>query len=31
MDSKIDLVVLDGINYAIWVIDMETFLKRKGL
>ena len=31
MDSKIELVVLNGHNYDIWVIDMETLLKRKAL
>lgn len=31
MDSKIDPIILDGLKYSIWVIDMETLLKRKGL
>ena len=31
MTSKIEHVVLNGNNYVIWVTDMETLLKRKGL
>jgi hypothetical protein len=31
MASKIYLVFLNGLNYAIWAPDMETLLKRKGL
>ena len=31
MASKIDLVVLDGLNYVVWVTGMETLLKTKGL
>jgi hypothetical protein len=31
MASKIDPVVLNGSNYAIWAPDMETLLKSKGL
>ena len=31
MDSKVDLVLLDGFNYTIWEPNMETLLKRKWL
>ena len=31
MASKIDLVILDGLNYVIWEPNMETLLKIKGL
>jgi hypothetical protein len=31
MASNIDLVILNGSNYAVWEPDMETLLKRKGL
>jgi hypothetical protein len=31
MASKIDLVVLNGSNYAVLTPNMETLLKRKGL
>lgn len=31
MASKIKLVVLDGLNYVVWVTDMETLLKSQGL
>jgi hypothetical protein len=31
MALKIDHVVLNGSNYAVWAPDMETLLKRKGL
>jgi hypothetical protein len=31
MASKIDLVVLNGLNYVIWAPNMETLLKSKGL
>ena len=31
MASKIKPTILDGLNYAIWVTDMETLLKSKGL
>jgi hypothetical protein len=31
MDSKNDLIVLNGSNYAVWAPDMETLLKSKGL
>ena len=31
MDSKIEPIVLDSLNYAIWATDMEMSLKIKGL
>ena len=31
MDSKIEPSILDGLNYAIWAIDMETLLKSNRL
>jgi hypothetical protein len=31
MASNIDLVVLNGSNYAVWAPEKETMLKRKGL
>jgi hypothetical protein len=31
MDSKNDHVILNGLNYIVWVPDMETLLKIKGL
>lgn len=31
MASKIEPTILDGLNYVVWVIDMELFLKSKGL
>ena len=31
MASRIDPTVLDGLNYDVWVIDMEMLLKSKGL
>jgi hypothetical protein len=31
MDLKIDPIVLNGSNYAVWEPDMETLLKSKGL
>jgi hypothetical protein len=31
MASKIDPIVLNGSNYAVWAPDMETLLKSKGL
>ena len=31
MDSKIDLSILDGLNYVSWVTSMETLLKSKGI
>ena len=31
MNSKIELVILNGHNYEIWEIDVENLLKRKGL
>ena len=31
MDSRIALTNLDGLNYDIWVIDMKTLLKIKGI
>ena len=31
MASKIDPIVLDGLNYDIWALEMETLLKSKGL
>jgi hypothetical protein len=31
MDSNIDPTILDGINYVVWVLYMETLLKIKGL
>jgi hypothetical protein len=30
MDLKIDYVVLNGSNYAVWEPDMENLLKNKG-
>ena len=31
MASKIDHVILDGLNYAIWEPDMETMMKSKAI
>ena len=31
MASKIDPIVLNGSNYAVWTLDMEILLKSKGL
>jgi hypothetical protein len=31
MASKIEPIVLDGLNYVVWEIDMEMLLKSKGL
>lgn len=31
MASNIEPTILDGLIYDIWVIDMETLLKSKGL
>lgn len=31
MDSKIEPIILDGLNYAIWETNMEMLLKSKGL
>jgi hypothetical protein len=31
MDSKIDRVILNGSNYAVWALEMKTLLKSKGL
>ena len=31
MPSKIDPIILNGHNYAIWLQDMETLLKSKGI
>ena len=31
MASKIELIVLNGLNYIIWETNMEMFLKSKGL
>ena len=31
MDSMIETIVLDGLKYVVWEIDMETLLKGKGL
>lgn len=31
MDSKIEPVVVDSLNYVVWETNMETLLKSKGL
>ena len=31
IDSKTEPIVLDGLNYVVWVTDMDTLLKSKGI
>ena len=31
ISSIIDPIILNGENYIVWVLDMETLLKRKGI
>ena len=31
MDSKIELIIFEGLNYAIWETNMDTLLKGKAL